>query len=333
MPQASDVLQTFVFPASNPAAQQNLDKSIENPIDDEKVFESFEEADEDLRHTLERIREDGDGFYAWGSQPRGRAASTWSRMNRGDYVLAYYYKAYHYVSRVLGTFHLPQLATNIWGVDEETGHTWEYMYFLTKPIKIDRSASWVANVLGRDEKNLIYQEFIRMSGANREAVLDVCGSVQTFINRLLDYDGDGVPPRLRVASRRSEDVAESSLETDRVAFGEPTEKAIPGEDGRKLIRRHVAYERKPRNRALAIELHGRTCTVCGFNFDEIYGKDYAEGYIQIHHIKPLSEYEGEIDPETDLVPLCANCHVMAHRRRTTVTSIEELRAMINEAAS
>jgi predicted HNH restriction endonuclease len=207
------------------------------------------------------------------------------------------------------------------------------MCFLTKPIKIDKSASWVANLLGRDEKNLIYQEFIRMSGENREAVLDVCGSVQTFIKRLLDYDGDGVPPQLRVASRRSEDVAESSLETDQVAFGEPTVKAIPGEEGRKLIRTHVTYERKPKNRALAIDIHGRTCTVCGFNFDEIYGKDYAEGYIQIHHIKPLSEYEGEIDPETDLVPLCANCHVMAHRRRTIVTSIEELKALIEQASS
>jgi hypothetical protein len=35
--------------------------------------------------------------------------------------------------------------------------------------------------------------------------------------------------------------------------------------------------------------------VCGFNFDETYGKDHAAGYIQVHHIKPLSEYEGEVD--------------------------------------
>jgi predicted HNH restriction endonuclease len=44
--------------------------------------------------------------------------------------------------------------------------------------------------------------------------------------------------------------------------------------------------------------------VCEFNFDETYSKDYAEGYIQIHHIKPGSQYEGEVDSETDLVP-CA----------------------------
>jgi predicted HNH restriction endonuclease len=46
-----------------------------------------------------------------------------------------------------------------------------------------------------------------------------------------------------------------------------------------------------------------------------------------------SEYEGAVEPATDLVPLYANCHAMAHRRRTTVTSIEELKALIEEAAS
>lgn len=62
-------------------------------------------------------------------------------------------------------------------------------------------------------------------------------------------------------------------------------------------------------------------------------RDYADGYIQIHHIKPLSDYEGAVDPATDLIPLCANCHVMARRKRTTVTSIEEPKALIDKAAS
>ena len=74
-----------------------------------------------------------------------------------------------------------------------------------------------------------------------------------------------------------------------------------------------------------------TCTACTFNFDKIYSEDYADSYIQIHHIKPLSEYEGEVDPETDLVPLCANCHAMAHRRRNAVTSIEELKELMEKA--
>ena len=38
-----------------------------------------------------------------------------------------------------------------------------------------------------------------------------------------------------------------------------------------------------------------------------------------------------MDPETDLVPLCANCHAMAHKRRNTVTSIDELKGLIENA--
>ena len=31
--------------------------------------------------------------------------------------------------------------------------------------------------------------------------------------------------------------------------------------------------------------------VAGIQYSETYGKDYADGYIQIHHIKPLSKNE------------------------------------------
>ncbi len=151
MPQAPDDQQIFVFTATNPKAQENLKKSIDNSVKAKKVFESFEEAGEAVRKRLERILEDGNGFYAWGAEPRGHASSTWEKMNRGDYVLGYYGKTYHYLSRVLDTFHNPTLATNIWGRNENTGQTWEYVYFLTEPVKIDRSVSWVADLLGLDE--------------------------------------------------------------------------------------------------------------------------------------------------------------------------------------
>jgi 5-methylcytosine-specific restriction enzyme A len=70
---------------------------------------------------------------------------------------------------------------------------------------------------------------------------------------------------------------------------------------------------------------------CGLDFDEFYGHDHAGSYIEVHHVKPLSEHEGEVDPASNLVCLCANCHRMAHTKRTSVTSIDELRAMIEKA--
>ena len=329
---ADDDLGIFVFTAANAKAQENLLKSIVNPIQPESiVFDSFEEMSEDLRKELNRIKDTAGGFYAWGAEPRGHADSTWRKMTRGDYVLAYYFKGYHYVARVLASFHKPSLATNIWGTNEETGNTWEYMYFLTKPAKIDAPAYWIAELLDSKESSWMYQGFNRIGGENREAILDTFGSVQDFVNLLVDYEGAGISPEFRIASGMSEEVAKTSLETDYIVHGEHLERLIPDAEGKRRVRRHVTYERSSRNRALAIQLRGRTCEVCGFNFDEVYGSEHADGYIQIHHVIPVSEYEGEVDIANDLVPLCANCHAMAHRRRDSVTSIDELKEMIEKA--
>jgi hypothetical protein len=331
MPAMSDDLEIFVFTAANSKAQENLRKSIENPIQPESiVFDSFDEVSEDLRKELNRIKDTAGGFYAWGAEPRGHADSTWGRMARGDYVLAYYFKGYHYVARVLASFHKPILATNIWGTNEKTGNTWEYMYFLTKPAKIDAPARWLAELLDSKESSLIYQGFNRIGGENREAILNKYGSVQGFVNLLVSYEGDDISPKFRIASGKSEKAAKTSLETDHIVHGEQLEKLIPDAEGRRRVRRHVTYERSARNRALAIQLRGRTCEVCRFNFDEVYGSEHADGYIQIHHVKPVSEYEGEVDVANDLVPLCANCHAMVHRRKT-VTSIKNLKALIEKA--
>lgn len=39
--------------------------------------------------------------------------------------------------------------------------------------------------------------------------------------------------------------------------------------------------------------------------------------------------EVEINPAEDLVPLCANCHRMAHRDKNNVLSVDKLKSMIN----
>jgi len=153
VPTLSEELDIFVFTAANRRAQENLLRSIENPIQPESTaFEGFEELSEDLRNELGWITDTAGGFYAWGAEPRGHAGSTWGKMARGDYVLAYYAKGFHYVARVLATIHEPTLATSIWGTNENTGNTWEYMYFLTKPVKIAASVDWLADLLGLNEK-------------------------------------------------------------------------------------------------------------------------------------------------------------------------------------
>lgn len=87
------------------------------------------------------------------------------------------------------------------------------------------------------------------------------------------------------------------------------------------------YERDPANRRKAIKIHGITCKVCGFNFEEYYGERGSD-FIEVHHRKPIHTYEGEaqsINPHTDLIPVCSNCHRMIHRRYDSVLTVEELK--------
>jgi 5-methylcytosine-specific restriction endonuclease McrA len=95
--------------------------------------------------------------------------------------------------------------------------------------------------------------------------------------------------------------------------------------------RHVTvnvYERNPEARRRCIEAHGTCCCVCGFSFGDVYGPE-AEGYIHVHHLRPLSEIGAEyvVDPVQDLRPVCPNCHAMLHLGGGC-RSIDDIRRML-----
>lgn len=100
-------------------------------------------------------------------------------------------------------------------------------------------------------------------------------------------------------------------------------------EGKERSRIQTYYERNPKLRIKAIEIHGTTCVVCGFDFGKTYGQ-FGEGYIEIHHMTPHASIKGEreIDPKTDLIPVCSNCHRMIHRPRDTWLTINELKKLI-----
>jgi 5-methylcytosine-specific restriction enzyme A len=80
------------------------------------------------------------------------------------------------------------------------------------------------------------------------------------------------------------------------------------------------YERDRAARAACIAHHGTTCTVCGFNFEQQYGA-LGRDFIHVHHVREISTLGPgyKVDPKVDLVPLCANCHAMAHRAKPALT--------------
>jgi len=92
------------------------------------------------------------------------------------------------------------------------------------------------------------------------------------------------------------------------------------------------YERNAKARDLCLAHHGRTCAVCGFDFEEVYGPVATSG-IHVHHIVPVAEIGREyiVDPVKDLVPVCPNCHAVIHCTRPAL-SVEQLKAHLEERA-
>jgi hypothetical protein len=101
--------------------------------------------------------------------------------------------------------------------------------------------------------------------------------------------------------------------------------------------RRAAHERYffARNRSLvrrAKEYYGYTCQACSFNFADKYG-ELGAGYIECHHLNPLSERSEEEWTEgirtrlDEVTVLCSNCHRMIHRQKPTL-SLVQLKSMI-----
>jgi hypothetical protein len=89
------------------------------------------------------------------------------------------------------------------------------------------------------------------------------------------------------------------------------------------------YERDSCARDECIRHYGTTCFVCGFDFGAAYGP-VAEGYIHVHHLRPLAEIgeEYKVDPVQDLRPVCPNCHAVLHLG-VRCRSIEEVVHLLN----
>ena len=95
-----------------------------------------------------------------------------------------------------------------------------------------------------------------------------------------------------------------------------------------------AYERNTVARAACIKYYkaknaGKLkCEICGFDFGKVYGEKFADK-IHIHHLVEISSIgeEYEVDATKELLPVCPNCHMIAHSRKPAY-SPEEIKEMI-----
>jgi 5-methylcytosine-specific restriction protein A len=127
------------------------------------------------------------------------------------------------------------------------------------------------------------------------------------------------------AGEITETMANSDVEADEI------EDRGPQSEGRVREYYGKRYERSPKNRKEAIRIHGISCNACGFNFEKVYG-ERGSSYIEVHHIKPIHTYEDEqpVDPRTDLITVCSNCHRMIHRKPNDILSLEDVKAVFQK---
>jgi putative restriction endonuclease len=153
-------------------------------------------------------------------------------------------------------------------------------------------------------------------------------------HRVNNYWRDGVRPIdedvYKVITQKSD--LQNATESNFNDLNQGTDKAFEsgGVDGKKKYLYTSYYERNPKNREQALSIHGYSCMACNFNFEKMYGV-HGKDFIHVHHVNPVSETgEVEINPRTDLIVLCANCHSMIHRIRNKTLTLQELKAILNE---
>jgi len=102
-------------------------------------------------------------------------------------------------------------------------------------------------------------------------------------------------------------------EIQRPDYDDEAELAYTDREGRRYLKTHLFCERS--NKCVAAfkrSLKSFECSLCGFDFEKVYG-EVGRGYIEAHHIIPVST-AGERDVKIeDYQAVCSNCHRMIHR--------------------
>ena len=149
------------------------------------------------------------------------------------------------------------------------------------------------------------------------------------VNVLKEFDGQG--ERLRnIANSIKGSFKEGELNASLNKIEITNEMEAP--EGKLLLRRHLYRERRTKivkaKKAQVLQEKGKLeCEACSFDFEKKYGEK-GEGFIECHHIIPLSEMRpGHRTKLDELRLLCSNCHRIIHRNRKGMLSMEELISM------
>lgn len=143
-----------------------------------------------------------------------------------------------------------------------------------------------------------------------------------YFSQIIDWIKSGKPIKSDVPVVLPEEVTENEV----VFLKEGAKKSITVN----------AYERNSQAREKCISHYKKRnngiikCEICGFDFGKVYGEQFSDK-IHVHHLLELSAIgeEYEVDPINDLLPVCPNCHLIAHSRTPAYTP-DEIKGMLKK---
>lgn len=184
----------------------------------------------------------------------------------------------------------------------------------------------------------IGDQVIVTAKGRRECVFEVTGDyIFDRKNSILGYSHqrsaaltDIDPQKLWLASDSEVAEGENVRWTLSKCKGTKRSEKIVYFEGKRYSVNSTAIERDISARRRCLEHFGYSCNVCSFNFEEEYGET-GKDYIHVHHRVDIAYTDGEhvIEPTKDLIPLCPNCHAMAHTEKPAM-SIEKLKSIYVE---
>ena len=145
-----------------------------------------------------------------------------------------------------------------------------------------------------------------------QSILDVSSTTHVFV-RSADRDPFiylGVPRKAELLGERPARMHFQFGEERKV----PTSSGTSFREGAERDVKQSLRERSPAARAECLEHWGSTCVVCQLDAP----------WNHVHHLYPIAEGAREVNPITDLRPVCPSCHGMIHWFRPML-NIEEAR--------
>lgn len=177
----------FVVPADGPREHHQLERSIQNAVDRQRIIGHFSDA---TYPELIEIERRGRGFYAWGVPGEPDQIEAWFHMGVGDAVLLGYRGAYRHYAKVLGRYENGRAARAIWsdGPGEADDEGRPFLFFLTEPIPLTVNYDAVGDYLPTR-----FERFTELPGETVDRIEADFGSIDRFFRRRLLNTSAGGP--------------------------------------------------------------------------------------------------------------------------------------------